>query len=374
MSRYYTFDRKRNLVTLSSSILKHYGIHTEHPYIPEIVEKMKEKKKFAFLLFDGMGKSLLEKHLPPDSFLRKHVAMDIDSVFPPTTVAATNAFLSSKYPKETCWLGWSQYFQEKDTIIDVFQNRDNLTKEPLPYSNPIEKIGQYISVFDQVKLTCPSTKVKTIFPSFKEGGANTLEEWLTMFNAFLLENEDALVYGYWTDPDHFAHEHGVDSIFVKDFLTRLDAIIETLSKAHPDTQFYIFADHSLVDVKWLKIDEHADFFATLIRPSSIEPRAATFFVKEDKKEEFEKLFKRYYAKYFDLLSREEVLKSNLFGEGKEHKDFLSFIGDYVAISVDKYCFDYIAPELKNSSGYIDMVAAHAGGIKEESIISLIQIN
>ena len=110
----------------------------------------------------------------------------------------------------------------------------------------------------------------------------------------------------------------------------------------------------------------------MIRPFSIEPRASTFYVKEDKKEEFEKLFQKYYGDYFELFTREKALKNNIFGLGTESPFFQDFIGDYLAVSTDRYCFDYILPSRKNEP-IMNMIAAHAGGTEEEHKIDLIVI-
>jgi len=120
MSKMYRFCSKNCLVNVSNSILAHYELETYHPPMEDLVKRMEPYKKIVVLLFDGMASSLLKRHLKEDAFLRKHVFKEIDSIFPPTTVAATDALLSGKYPKETLWLGWSQYFKEINMHIDVF--------------------------------------------------------------------------------------------------------------------------------------------------------------------------------------------------------------------------------------------------------------
>ncbi len=371
MNRMYHFNRKISLVNLSNTILEHYNLEHEHPGIDSIKAKMEPYKKIAFLLFDGMGTSLLEKHLSKEAFLRKHIFMEIDSVFPPTTVAATNAFLSGKYPMETGWLGWFQYFPKIDKFLNVFSNFESYLQKPSPLPDPMLTIGKYEGVFEQVARLVPSTKVKVVFPAFRPNGAKTLEEWLTMINNHLIDNDEALIYGYWDNPDHLAHDWGVDSIYVKDYINQLDKILESFTKAHPDTLFFVMADHSLINTEFLFIDEHKDFFDTLIRPFAIEPRTSTFYVKEGRHEEFERLFKKYYGEYFDLYTHQEVIDLHLFGEGKPNKEFGNFVGDYLAVAIDKYNFDYVDPSVSSLGN--PMIGAHAGGLKEEAKISLIII-
>ena len=58
--------------------------------------------------------------------------------------------------------------------------------------------------------------------------------------------------------------------------------------------------------------------------------------------------------------------------GTESPFFQDFIGDYLAVSTDRYCFDYILPSRKNEP-IMNMIAAHAGGTEEEHKIDLIVI-
>ncbi len=111
---------KNSIVNFSNSIIKHFGATPFHSSIPEVDKFLEGKKKVVLFLFDGMGKYVIEKHLPEDSFLRKHTFHYMTSTFPPTTVAATDALLSAKFPSETGWLGWTQYFSEVDKNVNMF--------------------------------------------------------------------------------------------------------------------------------------------------------------------------------------------------------------------------------------------------------------
>lgn len=66
----------------------------------------------------------------------------------------------------------------------------------------------------------------------------------------------------------------------------------------------------------------------------MEPRVLNFFVKEDKKEIFEKEFKKAFGDKFLLMSMEEAIAKNLFGTGKHHENFRAMLGDYLAIATD----------------------------------------
>lgn len=65
-------DYAQSLVSLISSIEAYFGLPPGHGTLGALDELLDRKyKNIVLLLFDGMGISVLEKHLAPDSFLRK---------------------------------------------------------------------------------------------------------------------------------------------------------------------------------------------------------------------------------------------------------------------------------------------------------------
>ena len=100
-------DYDNCLVNLANSILKEFGAKTSAKTLPMADQYLKKDyQNVVVLLLDAMGISILEKHLKEDGFFRSHLAGEYDSVYPPTTVAATTSILSGLYPNEHGWLGW----------------------------------------------------------------------------------------------------------------------------------------------------------------------------------------------------------------------------------------------------------------------------
>ena len=140
------YNKDKNLVHVSNSILKHFGVSTFHDSLKELDDLLSKKTydNVALILFDGLGKYIQEKHLSEKDIIRRNKFMDITSVFPPTTVAATTALLSGRYPKETGRLGWSQYYKNIDKTIDMFSGRDSF-KNTIIY-NRIKFINNLFTV------------------------------------------------------------------------------------------------------------------------------------------------------------------------------------------------------------------------------------
>jgi len=80
-----------------------------------------------------------------------------------------------------------------------------------------------------------------------------------------------------------------------------------------------------------------------------------FFIKECKKEFFEKEFEKEFGNKF-------LLMPNLFGTGKHHKNFRSMLGDYLAIATDNLSIYY------NNERW---VSVHGSLTEDEMLIPLI---
>ena len=94
----------------------------------------------------------------------------------------------------------------------------------------------------------------------------------------------------------------------------------------------------------------------------MEPRVLNFFIKKDKKEIFEKEFRKEFGDKFLLMPMEEAIEKNLFGTGKHHENFRSMLGDYLAIATDNLTI-YFTDER--------WVSMHGSLTEDEMLIPLI---
>ena len=357
------YDKDNCLVNFSNSILKNFNVKTFHSTIKPVDDFLSGSKKVVLILLDGCGSYILNKHLKEDSFLRSHVIHQMTSTFPSTTVAATDALLSGKFPIENGWMGWSQYVKSLDRNINVFKDEDSQTGEDVGkgyYYN----LAKYPNLVDLINEKHHATIAKTMF-EYPINKTTSKFDWFHLKDAyeFVHQKESGFVYAYFTRPDHFIHHEGVASKHAHRFIKKMNRYIRHFAKKYRDVVTLVIADHGLVDVKFFYVYEHEDFASLLLRPSTLEPRATSFFIKENKGPEFEKLFKQYYGKYFRLYTKEKALATNLFGEGIPNQLSLDTIGDYVAVAIDKYCFSEIIDK-----GFL---ADHAGTLDEEMLISIV---
>ncbi len=89
-------------------------------------------------------------------------------------------------------------------------------------------------------------------------------------------------------------------------------------------------------------------------------------MKENKKEEFVKLFNSYFGSDFDLYSKDEIIESKLFGDGSENEIFRDALGDYLAIAKSNKGLVY--------GGGKSFKSQHAGYTDDEIYVPLIVVN
>ena len=356
------------LTNLACSIRKYFNLDYNHNtlnYIDKLLDEY-EPKNVVTILCDGMGSNIIDKMLDSNSFFIKNRLKSITTVFPATTVAATTSMMTGLNPVETGMLGWDMYYKDIDKTITVFMNSEkgdfeyNLLPEALEYNN---KYMIRKSIDEEINENGVYKGYK-LFP-FGENCYETLDDMLNRIELLCNEKGKKYIYAYDTEPDHTMHEIGCDKIEIKDIITELNNKIEKLSNKLRDTIIFVVADHGHHNVENLFIKDYPDIEDCLLRNTSLEPRAVNFFIKPDKKEKFEILFKKYFDNDFDLYSKEDVIESKLFGDGKENEIFRDALGDYLAIAKTNKTLLYNGSEILKSQ--------HAGYTDDEILVPLIII-
>ncbi len=363
----YKFDLENNLVTLSSSILKHFtnvSFNNTNKKLDEIL-KSKNYRKIALILMDGLSCEIMKEHLSPNDYLLRHVAFQVDAIFPPTTVACTNAILSSKYPSQNAHLGWRQYFAKYNQIFEMFTNINSLTRTKMDPPLLKDRYLGYDSILDIIKQKA-NVETDILYPDYiKKGGSKNFDDFFVRADKMMKHQNDHFYYMYYPSPDDIIHVNGVHSKKTLNIIKRINQKMQKLASNNKDNLIIFIADHGLVDCSCFDIREHEDFLNTLKTIPSLDARSCIFHVLDNKHKEFEMLFKKYYGDYFILKTKKEVLEEEIFGPKENHSLFESFLGDYLAISTSKYGFCFEDDVLK---------AHHAGGLKEEYLLNVVILN
>lgn len=349
----------RGLLQVSNAIFKYFGLDTYHDIDLQVENWLNEHEfeTLIVLLIDGMGSRIIKEILKPNDFLVKYMTKEMPTVFPSTTTAATTAFLTGKSPKETAWLGWSQYFKEVDDSVVLFRNCSLYNDKLYPNFNERLKNKSLMDYLAERNIS-----FKTIYPSWDINGTDNLEEFVQKVKD-ATKDSPAFIYGYFDQFDACMHDNGPSSLKAKEMLKAIDEQLAMLASSLTKKQgLLILADHGQVDIEAKYLDDYPDILACLKHRPSLEARCISFDIKEGMNEIFEKTFRKYFNEDFALLSHDEAIRMNIFGIGNAHERFEEFIGDYIAIGCTNVS---LFSTIRNDKG------DHAGSKEKEIMIPLI---
>ena len=348
---------KNSIVNFTAALMKNYNLPTT--YEPSALVEFLLSKKYkhvVLMVLDGMGRHIIDKNCNNGSILKTHQVMNLNSVYPPTTVAATTAFTTGLAPIESGWLGWHLYLNNEDPSITLFKNEINATKEKFTKFN-VEYLLPRNYWYNNLK----RAKHYTIYPAWGENGVDTLSEAFNKVQEICNKEESNFTYLYWDEPDALMHEYGTTSQIVKVKLLEIEEQVEKLANELPnETIVLITADHGLIDVEPIELSNYPDFEDCLTKPFAGEGRFAQFYVKEGMQSTFEELFNKYFAESFMLMTKQEFIKSQMAGLNAVNSITQYALGDYVAIGTGSYYFTE-----KLSDDDLIFKAHHAGITPEE---------
>ena len=368
MIKYPDYDN--SILSVISSILKFYGYDNGHKTLEILDKKLKKGyDNVLLMLFDGMGYYILNRYLDKDKFLIKNLYGPISSVCPSTTACAIPTIESGMAPVEHGWLGWSMYFKDYDANICVLKNTYEDTGKKIKEENIAKKYIGYENIFEKIEdVTNGAVKAHDI------SLYSDTNEYVYSYNQLLrkiieISNNGSknFIYAYSEEPDIIMHSTGVDHEYVKENIRFINSMIYELSKKLENTLIIITADHGLVNCNAKYLDKYPKLEKMLKRIPSFESRAVNFFVKEEYIQDFKIEFEKIFKDKFLLLSREEILKRKLFGEGIQNSHIKETLGDYIAFGISDIALEW---EDKNKK----IIARHAGLTEEEMTVPLIIID
>lgn len=356
---------QNSILSLINSIEKYYGVNYDHPTL-EIVDSILEKgyRNVVVMVFDAMGSRNLQEMLPENSFLRKHMLNEICSVFPPTTTAATTTLISGLAPSEHSWLGWSLHFPEVKDNVNIFINTNDDGKVVANY-HVANKYISYKTVIDKINEQ-KDIRAESI-SRYGTYHVESFEEIIDSVEKLCKEDGRHYLYTYWNEPDSSMHTKGVTSEEAIAWVKRINSEVEKLCNKLQDTVLFIISDHGHIDGNNKFIGDYPDIVDTLKWLPTIEPRALAFYVKEGREKEFCNAFLKHFDKDYILLSKQEVLKQNLFGTGNKHPRFEDFLGDYLAVAISDVAIFNSRKEVNQ------FVGVHAGMTEKEMMVPLIVV-
>lgn len=369
------------ILNLINTILKHYNVETKYNALPELEKILNNSyKNIVLVILDGMGEHILKRN-SPNNFFVNNQKDKITSVCPSTTTAALTTYYSGKPPIETGWIAMSQYFKEYGRAIEMLRKIDSYTGEKINTSRlDVFDLIKYKPIYEQIEEAEPEVKAYEINPGFCDArskrniNADTIDLMCDSIKAICNNNDKNFILAYSDKPDTLLHKYGCEALEVKEFIKDTEDKIEKMCEEleGTDTIVIVSADHGHKDINnTYSILDLKEIQDCIIMPASLESRAITFWIKSNKKEEFEKFFEDKMKNEYMLFTKEQFLDKNLLGYGIKHPKIDDFIGDYIAIAIND---SIIKLETNTSKVKANKKSTHCGFTPNEMEVPLIVID
>lgn len=363
-----------------TSILKYYHVETKHASLESLDKKLEKRyKNVVFIVLDGMGEHILNA-TSKSGFFSEHQIDCITSVYPSTTTAALTTYYSGKPPYETGWIAWSQYFKEYGRAIDMLSHKESYLKEDISKAkiNVFQSVVNYIPIFEKIENASKNVKAYEIVPTYSDKRskrsirADNVEEMIENIERLCELSGEKFIFAYSDNPDGLLHKYGTKSEEAKHFVIETENKIKTMCQnLGEDTIVIISADHGHKDIeKSYTLLDYPEILECLYMPISLESRVIGFWVKENRKEEFEKRFNEKFKDEFWLMTTDEFLNKNFLGLGEKHPKIEEFLGNYIALSISG---SMIKIETFLADGKPVKKSTHCGLTKEEMEVPVIVI-
>jgi len=354
------------LTNLACSIRKYFDLDYKHntlKEIDEILTNTKPKNVVLFLL-DGMGTNILKRTLDDKSFFIKNQKKSLTSVFPATTTAATTSVRTGLNPVEHGWLGWNMYLKPIDKVVTLYMNKEKQTNNPINTNDYLN----FKSISEEIREKGKYNALELFpFPTGTVEVYKNFDELIEVVTAETKKDQKKFIYAYNDEPDHTMHQLGPDSKEAKELILERNNKIEKLSKEVKDTLIIVIADHGHIKVDNIFLQDYPEVYNMLERTTSLEQRAVSFKIKPEYYTQFPKIFNKYFKEWFTLYTKEEIINSQLFGDGKKHEYFEDALGDYLAIAEN-------SNKALLTPGDDELFSQHAGYTDDEIYIPLIVVS
>lgn len=95
-----------------------------------VARRIGAAEHLVFVLVDGLGLELVER-LPEASFLRRHLAMSLRTVFPSATASALTSMATGLWPNRHGVPGWWTYLPDHDLSVTALPFVERWSGDPL---------------------------------------------------------------------------------------------------------------------------------------------------------------------------------------------------------------------------------------------------
>ena len=304
-----------------------------------------EAEHCVFVLADGLGMELLEEQ-PDGAFLRSHIAMEMQPVFPSTTAAAITSIATGLWPSEHGAPAWWTHLPEHGVTATILPFVERFSKRPLE-ERGIQVTGVLTAppllprFARDARTYMPRAIAHSSYSRYFTGGTPVegYDGLRAAADAITARIDSAAgptyTYLYIPDIDATEHVHGTRSREARAAVDRVDRAVARLAeRVAGRARVALSADHGLIDVPPRRrhiVRRDDEIMRHLLAPPYGEPRVPMFAVKPAQSEAFAACFRRRYGDTFALLTTDEAGGLRLFGPGPLGATTRARIGDFLAL-------------------------------------------
>ena len=346
----------------------------------EIGDAFADAQQLVIVLVDGLGMNFIDK-LEPSSFLRRHLRMELQTVFPSTTSSAVTSLATAAWPNRHSIIGWDMYLDEVDTVATILRFERRHDGEPLDRLSVVEGqaypvpslfgkfAGGLVSVVPEGIANTPYSDYwgghNAKYATYKDL-TNGVDKVISLIR---VAKAPSIIYFYEIDVDFAAHEHGTNANLTMDALKRTEKAIERLALNLPsNTRLMLTADHGHLDGPTHEILPSDPLVEHLLHEPWGDAREMHFAVKPGSEEKFEAEFRGQYGEFAFLLTVDEVEALELLGPGHIEDFAWRRLGTHLAISRGADTFIYLG-----KSDPMQFIGYHSGLTPDEMLVPLVVV-
>lgn len=350
----------------------------------QIAQRIGDTEHLVFVLVDGLGLEVVES-LPAESFLRRHLAMPLRTVFPSATASALTSMATGLWPNQHGVPGWWTYLADHDLTVTALPFVERWSGDPLDArgvaASTLFPATTLLPCYRRDAASfMPAPIADSAYSRYVRGSTPSVPyETLAAGVDGVIERVRAASrptysYLYLSSVDALSHAYGPRSSEVREHLTAaVDPLLERLAREVAGrARLALSADHGLVEVpaahKHLLLRD--DPFVSLLRaPPSGEPRAPLLHARPGEADRVRGVFEERFGHAFALLTVDEAAELELFGPGPFTATARERVGDFMAVSSGPDVLLYRPGD--EPTGTEQLVGYHGGLLPAEVRIPLV---
>ncbi len=337
-----------NIVDLSRAVASLVGADGVHlsPGSKAIQDLIGPIGHLVFVLADGLGMNFIEE-LSAASFLSRHLATELRTVFPSSSAVALTSIATGEWPSQHGITGWWTHLPEIESAATILSFTKRSDGRSLNHHGVApDQAFPVPAVMGRVKRDTlalfPEQIADSVYSTYFSGGKPRLG-YRNLPEAIdgvisRVKGADCPTYTYLYTPriDEVAHRHSVGRPEVRAAVADMDREMERLKSGIGDrARLLVCADHGFLSAQGdarHEIRASDPLMSCLrFRPSG-DARVMYLHLHEGTEQQVRERFRQRFGERFLLINVDEAEEQGLFGPGPISCTTKKRLGDLIVVS------------------------------------------